>query len=413
MTASELELSPQRYSLIAIILHWTIAALIMFQIALGWGMGRTFGLVQLHKSIGISILVLSLARLAVRFAKPRPAAAEGGATGALAKIVHAGLYVFMIATPLSGWAIVSTSKLKIPTLLFGAIPLPHLPLPRAMHEGAESAHGLLVWMGLALFLLHVAGAARHHALFRDGLIYRMTPVRSALVMWALIALIPLGLFGAKALTGFAPPPKAVAASAPPAAAAPAPTAEGPVAAPAPEAAVANAAENSTAPAETGPPPHWTVVPGGSLTFALGNDGEAVTGSFSRWTAAIAMDPEHPESAKLRVDVDVASAAMGDPTQQQMVGGSDFLDSAAHPKAVFQASGAERTGADSYRAAGTLTLKGVSAPQTIRFTLKGSGDSRRVSGSATIKRSAYGVGVGDSAASLDPEVKLTFAFSATR
>lgn len=401
----------RRYSHVAMALHWGIAALLMFQISLGWGMGRDFGLIQLHKSIGISILVLSLIRLGVRFAKPRPAPVEGGLTGMLAKLVHAGLYVFMIATPLSGWALVSTSKLKIPTLLFGTVPLPGLPLPQGMHEGAESAHGLLVWFGLALFALHVAGAIRHHALLKDGLIYRMTPVRSAIVMWALIALIPIGLFG-KALTGFAPPAKREAAA--PVAAAPAPVGNAaPAAEPEANEVVANASVNETAEAPPLPPPAWTVKPGGSLRFSVGNDGGSIDGSFSRWTAKIVMDPDHPDSADIRVEVDVASASVGDPTQQSMIGGGDFLDSGAHPQAVFRAKGATATGKDGYRASGTLTLKGVSAPQTIRFTLKGSGESRTVEGSATIKRMAFGVGTGDSGASLGADVNLNFAFSAER
>lgn len=59
-----------RYSTVAIVLHWLIAAAIIFQVILAWRMdGRTpqgFALIQLHKSVGISILLLSLARLAWR-----------------------------------------------------------------------------------------------------------------------------------------------------------------------------------------------------------------------------------------------------------------------------------------------------------------------------------------------------------
>lgn len=398
-----------RYSRVAIVLHWAIAALLMFQISLGWGMGRTFGLVQLHKSIGVAILLLSLIRLGVRCVQSRPPAAEGGITGALAKIVHLGLYVFMIATPISGWVIVSTSKLKIPTLLFGVVPWPHLPVPQTMHGGAEAAHGALVWMGLALFLLHVAGAIRHHALLRDGLIYRMTPVRSAPVMWALIALIPLALFGAKVLTGFGPPPPSVEKAVPAAAEN---TAEATNAVSSVESVnaaepIANTVDSAAAHA---PPPGWTVLPGGTLNFSVGYGEAPATGGFYRWTANIVMDPDRPETADIRVEIDLASVTMGDPTQQEMVGGDDFLGVAAHPKAVFRAKGATAD-KGGYGASGTLTLKGVSGSQSIRFVLTGAGQKRHVSGTAVIKRSVFGVGTGDNAAGLDPDVAIKFAFDA--
>ncbi|MDI1296568.1 MAG: cytochrome b, partial [bacterium] len=171
----------QRYSLIAIILHWAIAALLAFQIAVGWALedlgARGFALFQLHKSVGISILALTLVRIAARFWKPRPAKLEGGWQGALAQGVHGGLYAFMLGAPLTGWALVSTAKVKVPTLIFGTIPLPHLPLPMGAHGLAANSHGLIAWLGIALVLLHVAGALRHHVLMRDGLIWRMVPGR--------------------------------------------------------------------------------------------------------------------------------------------------------------------------------------------------------------------------------------------
>lgn len=204
-----------RYSRIAILLHWLIAAAIAFQISLGWGMtslgSRGFAMFQLHKSVGITILLLTLIRIAVRFWKPRPAALEGGFNGLLAKTVYASLYVFMLGAPLTGWAMVSGSTRNIPTLLFGTAPLPRLPVPRGTHELFEGAHSAIVWLGVALFLLHVAGALRHHLQLRDGLIYRMTPVRSLGVLLALIALIPAGLALGKAVlpaAGPAVPPAA-------------------------------------------------------------------------------------------------------------------------------------------------------------------------------------------------------------
>ncbi|WP_176597651.1 MULTISPECIES: YceI family protein [Sphingobium] len=407
----------QRYSRTAIFLHWTIAALLAFQIAVGWALedlgARGFALFQLHKSIGLSILALTLARIAVRYWKPRPAPVEGGWQGALAKAVHAGLYVFMLGGPLTGWALVSTAKVKVPTLIFGIIPLPHLPLPMAAHELAEGGHGLIAWIGIALFALHVAGALRHHFLMGDGLLWRMMPARSSALLVALPALIAVGfVLGRVILPG--PVPKAAAAPSIATAVeeeeAPANVAE-PIANAANAAAPAEAANASAAEEPLAPPPSWAVQPGGTIGFSVGNGGETISGRFSKWTAKIVMDPDHPDSADIRVEIDLASASVGDSYKDGMLAGDEFFGVAAHPKAVFTAKGAEKTGANGYRASGTLTLKGASKPQSIRFTLSGTGKARKVSGSATIARAPFGVGNGESGAGLDPKVAVSFGFSA--
>src|SRR3546814_4531411 len=90
-----------------------------FQIALGWALEgnnspELFARYQLHKSIGISILLLSLARLAVRLFTKRPPASDGPAwTRMLAGIVHWLFYLVMILGPLTGWLLVSTARVQI------------------------------------------------------------------------------------------------------------------------------------------------------------------------------------------------------------------------------------------------------------------------------------------------------------
>jgi cytochrome b561/polyisoprenoid-binding protein YceI len=404
----------RRYSLIAIVLHWTIAAAIAFQISVGWALealgARGFSLYQWHKSVGITVLVLTLLRIVVRYWKPRPEPTEGGWEGALAKAVHAGLYAFMLAAPLTGWALVSTAKVKVPTLLFGTIPLPHLPLPATMHDGAQGAHGLLAFLFLALFLLHVVGALRHQLLLRDGLMWRMVPGRSIALLWLLPLLVPAGIVLGKAILPGPVTPAPARSVAPDAPEDDVPEAVTP--APAPEAIdnAANAIVESEEP--TAPPPAWIVQPGGRIGFAVGNGSETITGSFSRWTARIVMDPDHPQTADIRVEIDLASASVGDAYQNGMLPGDEFFATAAHPTATFSASGADHA-ANGYRAVGTLTLKGVRKAQTIRFTLSGSGRSRTVSGSARVARMDFGVGNGASSSDLAPIVRVDFRFLATR
>ena len=113
-----------RYSRVAMLLHWLIAACFAFQIGLGWRMDaprgpQTFAVYQLHKSVGITILLLTLIRLAWRLTKPAPAfpSTMSPLEKRLAAIVHAGFYMLLIGLPLTGWLIVSSSKTGVPTFL--------------------------------------------------------------------------------------------------------------------------------------------------------------------------------------------------------------------------------------------------------------------------------------------------------
>lgn len=404
---------PQRYSLGAIILHWLIAALLAFQLSAGFGLEhlgmRGFALYQLHKSVGMLVLALTVLRILWRLFAARPPALEKGWQGTLAGLVHAGLYLFMLGAPLTGWLLVSTDGVLVPTLLFSTIPLPHLPAPHTLNAPAHAAHAALGWIGIALFTLHVAGALRHQWQLRDPVLQRMSLGRSAWPILPLAALMPvawwLGSMALSAAHQGAPTRPALMQQPPMTAPA------GTESAAPQEAAPANAAEPSVASNASAPPPRWAIRPGGLLAFAIDNGGTRIDGRFARWSGDIAFDPDHPETAAIRITIDTASASVGDATQDGMLLGQDFLDTAAHPSASFRTKTVERTGPGQYRARGTLTLKGISKAQVLRFTLTGKDLARHAEGSTTISRTAFGIGGGEAAAALADNVTLTFRFDA--
>ena len=179
---SDTAASPARYHRAAIALHWLIALALVAQLALWFrleGIPRgvqQFDAFQWHKSLGITVLLLSLVRLALRFKLPRPAPIGQGLARIAARGTHDLFYLVMIGAPLTGWALVSTARIKLPTMLFGVVPWPHLPLGAWANEPAEVAHGALGWLLPALIALHVAGALKH-AWQRDGTLQRMLPGR--------------------------------------------------------------------------------------------------------------------------------------------------------------------------------------------------------------------------------------------
>lgn len=173
-----------RYSSVAILLHWTIAILIIANIAGalitdGWE-GPARGLVMgMHKAAGMLVLVLSLARLAWRLGhRPPPLPAEIRPWERMASAsAYVAFYFLMIAMPLSGWLMVSAAEKRRPFNFFGLFDLPFLPVQgdKALGGLGHDAHGILGYLLLALVVLHVAAALKHHFFDRTRLIARMWP----------------------------------------------------------------------------------------------------------------------------------------------------------------------------------------------------------------------------------------------
>lgn len=410
----------RRYDLVAIWLHWTIAALIVLQVALAGRMeGRTpeaFAVVQLHKSVGITVLLLSLARLAWRLFKPPPPEPASLAPWErrLSAVVHWAFYVVMIGMPLTGWIMVSASRIEIPTLLFGVVPWPHIPgLPdlaapakHAWHEVGETGHSVVIKFGYVLLALHVAGALKHQLFSRDEpILSRMAPGAKsgrwaepwlAAILLGFVAVIAFGRTVHPPLPHMAagpPPAPAVAeAEAPAPAADPAPP---PVETPAsPEAAVAAPVPAAPEPAQPAVAPAWKVLPGSTVGFSTSWSGDAIQGRFDRWTADIAFGPDALTTSKVSVSIDLASVNTGDEQRDASLPTEDWFDAGAHPKAVFTATRFEKTGEGRFVAHGRLTLRGVSQPLDLPFRLKITGDRAEVSGVTSLDRTAFGVGQGE-------------------
>lgn len=181
-----------RYSTVAIALHWAIAVLLIGQIAGGFYMhglpdenaAFKFQLYQLHKSFGITILALTVFRLVWRLThKPPPLPAGMAAWERLAaRATHWGFYALLLAIPLLGWLYVSASPFNVPTMLFGVVHLPHLPFfegaadRRALAGALMGGHELMAKLAIALIVLHVGAALKHHFVNRDDVLARMAPL---------------------------------------------------------------------------------------------------------------------------------------------------------------------------------------------------------------------------------------------
>ncbi|PTW55760.1 cytochrome b561 [Breoghania corrubedonensis] len=194
MGASMLRNTATGYGLVSIAFHWAMVALILSLFALGLYMTGlpqtdpgTFALYQLHKSLGFTILALVAVRLLWRLSSPAPQLPSGMAMWerAGAHASHFVLYLLMFAIPLSGWLMVSASPWGIPTVLYGVLPVPHLPVPSllgakpAAEATMKSVHEILAWSVIVLATFHAAAAIKHHLVTRDDTLRRMISTRPA------------------------------------------------------------------------------------------------------------------------------------------------------------------------------------------------------------------------------------------
>ena len=172
-----------RYSTTAIGLHWLLALMIIGSFSLGVYMHELpFSPARLryynwHKWAGISILLLSMLRLAWRLTHRPPAAvAMPGWQATAAHATHLLLYALFFIVPLVGWAY--SSAAGFPIVWFGVLPLPDfVPVDKALAEAIKPWHERTAMLMAALVLLHIAGALKHQCIDRDGLLARMRPSR--------------------------------------------------------------------------------------------------------------------------------------------------------------------------------------------------------------------------------------------
>lgn len=167
------------------------------------------------------------------------------------------------------------------------------------------------------------------------------------------------------------------------------------------------------PARAGDLVPWTILPGESKLAFTAKDasGGPITGGFGRFSGTILFDPERLAESRISIDVDVASVTAGFPDAAADLPKPEWLSVKAFPKARYESSAIKKRPDGQYEAEGTLTLKGITRPVTLTFSLPRYEARRAIAkGSARLSRSAFAVGRSDLVA--DP-VELSFTIAAER
>jgi cytochrome b561 len=174
----------RRYGTIDQLFHWVTAVLIGLQLTLGllaahMRLGPAkLAMVTRHKSVGMAVLVLAIARLAWRFihAPPPLPFSIDKLERRMASGAHAALYGLLLVLPTTGWLLSSGAKRTINVL--GIISLPSFvaPHPELLAQ-LRNLHELFALALASIALLHIAAALRHHFWLKDGVLIRMLPRR--------------------------------------------------------------------------------------------------------------------------------------------------------------------------------------------------------------------------------------------
>ena len=339
-----------RYSNTAVALHWLVAALITCNLVLGVSMAglpispRKLEWYLVHKSIGLTVFLLTGARLVWRLTHPPPPPVAMPAwQRRSAAITHGLLYVLMFAIPISGWVYSSATGVEV--VYLGLVPLPDLVhKSRALADELLIVHITLNSMLVLLVCLHVVAALKHHFVDRDPALARMLPRIGGRV-----------------------------------------------------AAVATVAIVSGIAIAMGAPAYATGVDSGKseIAFSITQMGVRFDGRFDRWRGDIDFRPDAPGRSTAAIDVDLASVDLASDDSDAAARGPLWLDTAKYPVARFRSTSITADGANRYRVAGRLTLKGITRDCVVPILVTtDAAGTRTATGAFFVKRLQYHVGEGE-------------------
>jgi cytochrome b561/polyisoprenoid-binding protein YceI len=361
------------YGLVARFFHWTIAVLVLVDIALGVlgnftpRSGDTVEFLQLlystHKTIGVTVLGLAILRVIWAVAQPRPVPLhpERRVETFAAEAAHWLLYAAIFVLPLSGWVIHSAEVGFAPIWWPFGQDLPFIPKSEDLAHMAANVHWAAGMVLSATVAAHIVGALKHAVLDHDDTLARMLRGRAAgnaqaktvpHLAPAAAALLIWGLVIGGAVTTFAPDKTA-----------------------------------QTGLLETAPQTSGWAVQNGTVSISVLQMGADVTGTFANWLAEIAYDPE-TGTGHVTATIDTTSLTLGSVTDQAK--GPEFFDVATYSQALFDAE-ITRVDGVAHTASGILTLVGQTVPVTLDFDLEVINGIATMSGETVLDRRDFGMG----------------------
>lgn len=162
---------------------------------------------------------------------------------------------------------------------------------------------------------------------------------------------------------------------------------------------------------------WKMIPEkSSIMFTATQNNSPITGQFKSFTSDIRFDPEQLKASQVTIIVDIGSVTTSYEEVADTLKTSDWFDIKLFPRALFKARSFTKTGKNTYKAKGTLTIRDKTMPVNLLFSIEElSKTNAQAEGSTTVKRSWFGVGKGEWASTneIKDNVTINFIITATR
>lgn len=169
------------YGSVAKFLHWLIALLVIVMLIGGislsyipQGSFRSL-LVQMHKSTGVTILILMVLRLLWRWVNPYPTlpSAMNAAEKMLARAAHLLFYILLIIMPLTGIVMSMAAGYPVPFWGITTLHWNFIPVQKSLSHLMFNWHGYLAWAIGILIAIHTLAALKHHLIDKDNVLKRI------------------------------------------------------------------------------------------------------------------------------------------------------------------------------------------------------------------------------------------------
>ena len=351
MSLNSLMTSTTRYSKVAIILHWCIAIGILAMLISGlliyqeWlSDAALFRLFQWHKSLGVVLLLLIILRILWRLLHSPPKLPSTFNTLQLraSTFGHIALYLLLVLMPMSGWLIVSTSELQVPTLVFNVFKWSHIPVPELFVESSHTIANSLHFYGSIIFTAlitgHIAMVFKHR---QQGinLLSRMPFTRISLSIVVIFVMI---IFTLSLNTTSSTPSQALSSS------------------------------NQT----------------GEIQFNGVHAGNDFSGQFQQWTLNTRFDPKTQSLNAFELVINASSFTTGNTFYDETLREEDWFDPDNYPEISFIASNFNQLSSSETMIVGTLTVKNTQVPLEFTATIN---DQNRIDTTFTLSRLQLGLG----------------------
>lgn len=372
----------QSYGLIAQILHWLTAGLILILLPLGIYMHELptstpvevdskIWLYSLHKTLGILAFATAILRVswAMTQVSPGPLNAERRFETLLAGTIHWLLYGSIILMPITGWLHHASLEGFAPIWWPFSQDLSFVPKDPDLAKLFGAAHQFTAITLIGSLVLHIVGAFKHVVFDKDQTLSRMLPWKRVAISTDLAEAPNKSQSRFLAVSIFAALAIVIVGS---------------------QINFGQSANTITEITSTSAQSGWVVDHEKSnLNIEIIQSGQPVKGNFAEWQADIVFDLDALDKASVTVTVNTASLTVGGVTKDALSG--NFLNVLEFPQAVFTSDEFTEIGEGKYQAVGELSLAGITKPLTMPFDLTIENDKAFMQGKVELQRLDYELG----------------------